>query len=131
MNEKKFDMKKYREGKAEVICEECGLAIDLEKTVGMRKIAKDKDGFDVIEQFFSCGHCGKHYTITVIDHEQQKMIQKRQQLLKQIRMHEKIRSREKTIRDLWKKEERLKTDLKKRADMLKERYREECRDVCE
>lgn len=130
MEEKKqFDMDKYRNGDCEVICEECGATIALEKTLRTRTIAKDKDGFDVMEQFFFCDRCGKHYTITVIDHKQQKMIQKRAQIKKQIRMHTKIGSREKTIQDLHKKEERLKEDMMKRASMLKEKYKEECQDV--
>lgn len=124
---KKFDMEKYKSGDAEVICEKCGSRINLGKTTRTRKIAEDMDGFDVIKQFFSCECCGEHYTITVIDRGQQKMIQRRQQLNKQIRLYESIRSREKTIRDLRKKEERLKADMLKRALMLKERYMKECK----
>lgn len=126
---KKFDMDKYMNGEAEVICEKCGHPISIEKTISTRPIAKDKDGFNVIEQFFSCNYCGEHYTITVIDHRLQKMIQKRQQLKKQIRLYERIRSREETIWNLHKKEERMKEDMKKRASMLKEKYREECQNV--
>lgn len=126
-----FNMEKYKNGDAEVICEECGFLVNIEKTIGTRAIAKDEKGFNVIEHFFSCEHCGKHYTITVIDREQQVMIQKHQQLKKQIRMHEKIKSREKTIWDLHKKEERMKAEMMERASMLKEKYREECRIVYE
>lgn len=131
MEKQQFDMEKYRNGDIEVICEECGFPVNIEKTIGTREIARDEKGFNIIEQFFFCEHCGKHYTITVIDREQQIMIQKRQQLKKQIRLHEKIRSREKTIRDLQKKEERMKADMMKRASMLKEEYREECRNEFE
>lgn len=126
---KKFDMDKYMDGDIEVICEGCGRPINIEKTIRTRPIAKDSDGFNVIEQFFLCDYCGKHYTITVIDHEQQKLIQKRQQLKKQIRMHEKIKSREKTIQNLHKKEEYLKKEMKKRASELKEKFKNTIADI--
>lgn len=120
-------MEAYRNG-AEVICDACGSAIE-DTGIESRVIAKDKDGYDVVEQFFECQNCGKHYTVTVIDRKLLLMIQKRRQLLKQIKLHEQIKSREQTIRKLLAKNESMKRQQLARATELKERYREECGNV--
>lgn len=118
-----FDMEKFRESAA-VACDSCGKDIDMRAQMSTRVIAKDEDGFDVVEQFFTCGSCGRHYTVTVIDREQKKLIQQRQQLNRQIRLATQIRSREKTIRRLQKKDEFLKRQQIERAKVLKEKYKE-------
>ena len=56
---KQFDMEKYKNGDVEVICEECGFPINFEKAIDTRIIAKDNDGYDVVEQFFKCNYCGR------------------------------------------------------------------------
>lgn len=125
--EQKFDMERYAAG-ASVYCDSCGQEIDMEKQTATRVIAKDEDGFDVVEQFFTCASCGRHYTVTVIDHEQQKLIQQRRQLRKEIRLHIQIRSREKTIERLQRKDDFLKREQIRRAEKLKAKYKGECED---
>lgn len=122
-----FDMEAYKNG-AEVICDACGSVIE-DTGIESRVIAKDKDGYDVAEQFFECQNCGKHYTVTVIDRKLLLMIQKRRQLLKQIKLHEQIKSREQTIKKLLEKNESMKRQQMERTTELKERYREECGNV--
>lgn len=122
---KKFNEEIYLRG-SEVVCDSCGIVIDMEKTTKTRVIAKDEDGSDIVEQYFTCQGCGKHYTITVIDREIRKMIQKRQQLRRQINLHTQIRSRPQTVKMLQKKDEALKQQQLTRAASLKKKYRKEC-----
>lgn len=110
---------------ARVICDACGkeTAINL----WTREIAKERDGyFPVVEKYFCCEACGKHYTVGVYDHEQSMNVQKRRRLQRMIRLHISIRSRQETIEGLQKEEQRLKAKMLKRAERLKEKYREEC-----
>ena len=48
-----------------VICDSCGQQTDIE--LWTRQIAKDRNGYDVTEQYFECKNCGKHYTVGVYD----------------------------------------------------------------
>ena len=43
-----------------IICDVCGKEIDYANTISTRTIAKDAEGRDVIEQFFTCQSCGAH-----------------------------------------------------------------------
>ena len=64
---------------ARVICDACGkeTAINL----WTREIAKERDGyFPVVEKYFCCEACGKHYTVGVYDHEQSMNVQKRRRI---------------------------------------------------
>lgn len=107
-----------------VICDSCGQQTDVE--LWTRLIAKDRNGYDVTEQYFECKNCGKHYTVGVYDRQMRLDIQKRRQIQAQIRLHRQIGSRPGTIQHFIRKEENLKDKMLRRSQELKERYREEC-----
>lgn len=124
--EKRFDMATYEAGEAEVACDDCGAAIDIRKTMRSREIAKEKDGFRIQEQYFTCPACGKHYTVLIIDREMRKMIQKQKQLRKQIQLYQQIQVQPWVVEKLMRHTESLMRAKKGRMRKLKERYREEC-----
>ena len=96
--EKKFNEEVYRNG-SEVVCDACGSVIK-HINVKARIIARQAEGFNVTEQYFTCQECGKKYTVLIVDHEMQFLIQKRQQVERQIKLHRQIRSRAQTIQRL-------------------------------
>ena len=57
--------------------------------------------------------------------EMQFLIQKRQQVERQIKLHRQIRSRAQTIQRLTMKDEKIKKQQEERMIMLKEQYKEE------
>ena len=87
--EKKFNEEAYRNG-SEVVCDVCGSVIE-HINVKTRVIARQAEGFNVTEQYFTCQECGKKYTVLIVDHEMQFLIQKRQQVERQIKLHRQIR----------------------------------------
>ena len=89
--EKKFNEEVYRNG-SEVVCDACGSVIK-HINVKARIIARQAEGFNVTEQYFTCQECGKKYTVLIVDHEMQFLIQKRQQVERQIKLHRQIRRR--------------------------------------
>jgi GTP-binding protein EngB required for normal cell division len=115
--EKKFNEEAYRNG-SEVVCDVCGSVIE-HINVKTRIIARQAEGFNVTEQYFTCQECGKKYTVLIVDHEMQFLIQKRQQVERQ------IRSRAQTIQRLITKIEKIKKQQEERMIMLKEQYKEE------
>lgn len=121
--EKKFNEEAYRNG-AEVVCDVCGSVIE-HINVKTRIIARQAEGFNVTEQYFTCQECGKKYTVLIVDHEMQFLIQKRQQVERQIKLHRQIRSRAQTIQRLITKIEKIKKQQEERMIMLKEQYKEE------
>ena len=104
--EKKFNEEVYRNG-SEVVCDACGSVIK-HINVKARIIARQAEGFNVTEQYFACQECGKKYTVLIVDHEMQFLIQKRQQVERQIKLHRQIRSRAQTIQRLVTKIEKIK-----------------------
>ena len=104
--EKKFNEEAYRNG-SEVVCDVCGSVIE-HINVKTRIIARQAEGFNVTEQYFACQECGKKYTVLIVDHEMQFLIQKRQQVERQIKLHRQIRSRAQTIQRLITKIEKIK-----------------------
>ena len=74
-----------------IICDVCGKEIDYANTISTRTIAKDAEGRDVIEQFFTCQSCGAHYTIMIIDSKMKIMIQKRKQLQNKVPSNRPVR----------------------------------------
>lgn len=120
----KFDLNKYLAG-GEVFCDRCGTKINMEQVRQTREIAKDVEGFGVIEQFFECENCGMHYTVLVIDRKMKEMIKKRQRIHKQIALHKQIKSREATLRKLIRQDEQIKQQQMQRMSKLKKRYRKE------
>lgn len=121
-----FNAQAYRAG-SEVYCDNCGKTIEMNGATFSRIIAKDEEGYNVAEQYFDCPHCGTHYTVAVIDRKMQRMIQQRQQIRKQIELHRKIKSREKTFLKLQKEDERIKQLQEAHMKMLKAKYEKECR----
>lgn len=121
-----FNTQAYRAG-SEVYCDNCGKTIEMNGATFSRIIAKDEEGYNVAEQYFDCPHCGTHYTVAVIDRKMQRMIQQRQQIRKQIELHRKIKSREKTFLNLQKEDERIKQLQEAHMKMLKAKYEKECR----
>ena len=118
--EKKFNEEAYRNG-SEVVCDVCGSVIE-HINVKTRVIARQAEGFNVTEQYFTCQECGKKYTVLIVDHEMQFLIQKRQQVERQIKLHRQIRSRAQTIQRLIMKDEKIKKQQEERMIMLKEQY---------
>lgn len=114
------------EKKKEIICDGCGIDImGMGMQIKDRVIAEDESKNPVIERYFDCMNCGKHYTITVIDREMRLMIQKRQQLQNRIIRMLKGGTKLETI-DAQKEAVRiLKADMMYRAAMLKETYLKE------
>lgn len=109
-----------------IICDVCRAQIEREQMeLWDRVIATDEDGFDVVERYFDCPHCGSHYTVTVIDRDMKLMIQKRQQLQKRIKNAIRNRSSEYVMRKYAQQDEELKEELEYRAEVLKERYEKE------
>lgn len=121
-----FNTQAYRAG-FEVYCDNCGKTIEMNGATFSRIIAKDEEGYNVAEQYFDCPHCGTHYTVAVIDRKMQRMIQQRQQIRKQIELHRKIKSREKTFLKLQKEDERIKQLQEAHMKILKAKYEKECR----
>ena len=110
--EKKFNEEAYRNG-SEVVCDVCGSVIE-HINVKTRIIARQAEGFNVTEQYFTCQECGKKYTVLIVDHEMQFLIQKRQQVERQIKLHRQIRSRAQTIQRLVTKIEKIKKQQEER-----------------
>ena len=121
--EKKFNEEVYRNG-SEVVCDACGSVIK-HINVKARIIARQAEGFNVTEQYFACQECGKKYTVLIVDHEMQFLIQKRQQGERQVKLHRQTRSRAQTIQRLVTKIEKIKKQQEERMIMLKEQYKEE------
>lgn len=112
-------------GKSEIICDGCGVTI--ERTGELLRehvIAQDENGNDIVERFFECGHCGKHYTVTVIDRDMRLMIQRRVQLKRRMNMNLKRRGSKAALQKLIDEDRELQEDLKFTADALKKKYLE-------
>lgn len=60
------------------ICDKCSqeIEIDLQETT----IEKDKDGNDIVEQFFICPICSKRYTVIILDQFMKQKIAARKRL---------------------------------------------------
>lgn len=60
------------------ICDKCSqeIEIDLQETT----IEKDKDGNDIVEQFFICPMCSKRYTVIILDQFMKQKIAARKRL---------------------------------------------------
>lgn len=109
-----------------IICDECRAQIEQEQLeVRDRVIAKDEDGNDVVERYFDCPNCGRHYTVTVIDRQQKIIIQKRRQVQKKINLCVKNYGSKARIRKYQEEDKELHEEFKYRAKVLKERYEKE------
>lgn len=112
-----------KEKKKEIICDSCGIDImEMGMQLEDRVIAEDESKNPVIERYFDCPHCGRHYTVTVIDRGMRLMIQKQQQLQKRIGRRIKDGAKPTAVRAQQEAARELQDDLMHRAAMLKERY---------
>lgn len=109
-----------------IICDKCRTEMN-EDTLEVwdRVIAKDENGFDVVERYFECYCCGEHYTVSVIDREMKLMIQKRRQVQKKISLGMRNKASEFVLRKYKQQDDDLKDELKYREKVLKERYEKE------
>lgn len=115
-----------KEEKKEIICDHCGANIlDMGMHLEERVLAEDEAKNPIIESFFNCPYCGKHYTVTVIDREMRLMIQKRQQLQKRIGRRLKDGAKMVSVRVQQEAVRELQDDLMHRAAMLKRKYLKE------
>lgn len=119
-------MLKYFSG-GEIVCDVCGEVIDVNGSIWDRVITKDPEGFDVVERYFTCPKCKKHYTVSVLDRQQMLNIQKRRNIRQKIRLHIQIKSNPQTIQYYQRKEEQIREKQMQRSEMLKVKYREECK----
>lgn len=126
-----IDLEKYKAREVKICCDDCGNVVDLAKTMKTRVIGKDPVGREVVEQYFTCDDCGRHYTIAVMDTKQRTLIRERQQLQRQIRIFAQIGAKDKKIRVMQRKEEHMKNELMKRSAQLKECWKEVCGNVPE
>lgn len=108
--------------KKKIICDKCKAEFEMQNLLKDRVIAKDKTGNAVMERFFECPDCGTHYTVTVIDREMRLMIQKRGQLMKKVNRLLRSGGSKERMQQLLDADEKLKKDLKSRADRLKAEY---------
>ncbi len=109
--------------KKEIICDKCGFDIlNMGMEIKEQILAEDEDGNPVIERFFDCQNCKKHYTVTVIDRKMRLMIQNRQMLQKRIARKLKDGAKISSLEIEMKKERELQIALINRANMLKEKY---------
>lgn len=108
----------------EIICDRCKATFTADMAeVGKRVIAQDKEHNDIEEQFYECPICGAHYTITITDRVQRLAIQKRRQL--QAAVKNAIKAKRPARAQTYKRKEReLADDIRERAKMLKEQYKE-------
>lgn len=105
-----------------IICDKCSKEIKEHQTrQKSRVVAKDKNGKDIEEIFFTCPHCGTKYTITYMNEEQRELIQKRKRL-QQVYKYSKAPEFKKNYMD--EEQEILKRQLEI-ARELKERYEDE------
>lgn len=109
-----------------IYCNRCGAEIEIARTTDGRIIARDRDGFAVTEQYFTCQNCEKHYTVYVNSRQIEILMQKRRQIQKQIVLCRAIGSTEETIKKLIKKNDEIKQQQKELEAELKEKYKKEC-----
>ena len=111
------------EEKKIIECDQCGAILeDIGAELTERVIGEDEDGNEVIERFFECPFCGKHYTVTVLDRQMRLMIQERQQIAAKVRRILKQRGNAIIMQKLIEKDTALKEELIYRANVLKEKY---------
>lgn len=105
-----------------IICDKCSKEIkEHQARQKSRVVAKDKNGKDIEEIFFTCPHCDTKYTITYMNDEQRELIQKRKRL-QQVYKYSKNPEFKRNYID--EEQEILKRQLKI-ARELKERYEDE------
>lgn len=105
-----------------IICDKCNKEIKEDQTrKKSRVVAKDKSGKDIEEIFFICPHCKAKYTITYINEEQRKLIQKRKRLQQVYKYSKAVELKKNYMEE---EQEILKRQLEI-AKELKERYKDE------
>jgi len=114
------------QNKFEVHCDKCGAEIKIAKTADTRIIARDRCGFPVMEQYFECQNCGRHYTVHITDRQMKLLIHRRYEVHRQIMLCRTIGKTEETIRKLIERNDELKQQQKELEAELKEKYKKEC-----
>lgn len=110
----------------EVHCDKCGAEIEIAKTMKIRVIARDKNGFPISEQCFECQNCRKHYTVRITNQQMNLLEQERHWIQAQIRICQTIGNTEETIKKLIKRNDDIKQQQKELEAELKEKYKKEC-----
>ncbi len=93
------------------ICNQCGTEIKI--NVQEEVIDHERNGKDIVEQFFICPECGKRYTIFICDSYMEKRIAGRKRLKKN------------PMRFDPRKDAILVNEMKKRFKKLKKKYNRE------
>ena len=107
--------KEVKKAKKEIICDSCGAEVlGMGMKLADQVLAEDEAGNPVIERYFDCPNCGRHYTVTVMDREMRLMMQKRQRL-KDGAKAVAVKAQQEAARE-------LQDGLMQRASMLKEKY---------
>lgn len=114
------------QNKFEVYCDKCGTEIEITKTMGTRVIARERNGFPILEQYFICQNCKKHYTVHMSNQQMYLLEQERHWIQTQIRICQTIGNAEETARKLIEKNDNIKQQQKELEAELKEKYRKEC-----
>lgn len=115
--------KEEKKAKKEIICDSCGAEVlGMGMKLADQVLAEDEAGNPVIERYFDCPNCGRHYTVTVMDREMRLMMQKRQQLQKRIARRLKDGAKAVAVKAQQEAARELQDGLMQRASMLKEKY---------
>lgn len=70
------------------ICDKC--AKEMEISIQQKVIDRDKDGHEVIEQFFVCPNCSAHYVVIILDQLMREKIAARKCFKTNSKMYKKL-----------------------------------------
>lgn len=100
---------------SEIYCNECEQTFETD--IKEREIEKD-----IIEQFFSCPHCGQKYTIIITDKKMRRKIRKRQQIQEEYKRAVRNRASEFHLRMIQRRDEALKRELLEMSAEMKRKW---------
>lgn len=121
--EKKMGFNPYDYAKIkEIECDRCAAPIPmLSQTIKEEVI--DSQGGDMVKLlFFQCPRCGEKYEILIEDNQMREMIRKRKKILMEIDIKRYIKAREKSIKKLTQKADKIKAAQERHYAELKEKY---------
>ena len=121
--EKKMGFNPYDYAKIkEIECDRCAAPIPmLSQTIKEEVI--DSQGGDMVKLlFFQCPRCGEKYEILIEDNQMREMIRKRKKILMEIDVKRYIKAREKSIKQLTQKADKIKAAQERHYAELKEKY---------
>ena len=106
-----------------VICDACAEQLDLKALIYTRVIEKDESGRDVAEKCFDCPKCGKHYSVTIYNHELLRLMNERRRIRRMIELMKTHGCREQAIERKIRENERIKKkQLDIQSALLKKYY---------